>query len=179
MLDPSTQQREDGAQQPGVFFMMTEHNPSTFVDTPLTDPSLALSQQHLLIALDQAVEAMLLSSRERLILHWRLGLLSEGYQTFEAIAARLGISPERVRQLQNQAMRRLQKNPDTFQALDAYLHAQPLPPERHRNVPWLTHERTLAPLRSRRASRQHKVRAFLEGKEPPAHVCRHNKNGNK
>jgi RNA polymerase sigma factor (sigma-70 family) len=56
-----------------------------------------------------AVSALLgsLNARERMILEWRFGVGDGAPQTFEEIAGRIGVSRERVRQIEKQALARL------------------------------------------------------------------------
>ncbi|MFN0205414.1 MAG: RNA polymerase sigma factor RpoD/SigA [Planctomycetota bacterium] len=49
-----------------------------------------------------------LTSRERMVLEFRFGLHEHKTETLEAVSARLGVSRERVRQIQEQAIRKLQ-----------------------------------------------------------------------
>jgi hypothetical protein len=117
-----------------------------------SSPSLsspASYRQALLIALDGAVEHKLLSERDRLILHLRLGLVDGHISTCANIARQLEISPGRVLQIQNRAMNTLRMNPATYQPLKNYLEAVPLSKKHHQRPPWLTRERVLTPLRFR------------------------------
>lgn len=50
-----------------------------------------------------------LDSREKLILSWRFGLKDSERKTLEAIGQNYGLSKERIRQIQNQAINRLKK----------------------------------------------------------------------
>jgi RNA polymerase sigma factor (sigma-70 family) len=61
-----------------------------------------------------------LPDRERLILERRFGLSGREPQTLSEIAVSLGITAERVRQLQNSALSRMQR-PGKLQQLRAFV----------------------------------------------------------
>jgi RNA polymerase primary sigma factor len=50
-----------------------------------------------------------LGEREAAVLRWRFGLTDEGPQTFEEIGLRFGITPERARQIERLAVKRLRE----------------------------------------------------------------------
>jgi RNA polymerase primary sigma factor len=72
-------------------------------------------REHLELALSQ------LPDREGLILRQRFGLQEDGSQTLETISVRLGVSRERVRQLESRALKRL-KAVCTLRGLQEYLY---------------------------------------------------------
>ena len=63
-----------------------------------------------------------LNKRERAVLHARFGLDGHGPQTLSQIAHTLGLSRERVRQIQNRALTRLRDAPDA-RVLEAFLRS--------------------------------------------------------
>lgn len=70
--------------------------------------------------LNARIEQLLsaLPSRERLVLELRYGLASQKPETLEEVSHRLGVSRERVRQIQEQALRRLQSPSKRLKLLD-------------------------------------------------------------
>jgi RNA polymerase primary sigma factor len=87
-----------------------------FLEDPETpDPVEELHQAWLM----QKIESLLagLSQRERDVLNWRFGLGGERALTLEEVSERLGISRERVRQIQEGAVRRLRLR--STQAMEA------------------------------------------------------------
>jgi RNA polymerase primary sigma factor len=61
-----------------------------------------------------------LPPRERQVIEWRFGLNEQKVETLDEVSQRLGVSRERVRQIQEQALRRLQ-SPSKKMNLAAYL----------------------------------------------------------
>jgi hypothetical protein len=114
----------------------------------------ASCRQALLTALDGAVEHKLLSKRDRLVLHLRLGLVDGSISTCAQIATQLEVSPARVLQLENRAINTLRTHPATYEPLKRYLEAVPPSEKHHRQPPWLTRGRVLTPLRPRAMKRQ-------------------------
>jgi RNA polymerase primary sigma factor len=71
------------------------------------EPTARLDGERLREVLDRALG--LLGSRERKVLRWRFGLEEGGEETLQQIGERLGLSRERVRQIQSSAMEKLRK----------------------------------------------------------------------
>jgi len=63
-------------------------------------------------ALRRALQALLpsLSDRDRKVIEWRYGLLDRAPQTLAEIGKRIGVSRERVRQIEKQALAALRTN---------------------------------------------------------------------
>ena len=75
---------------------------------PLAEaPSAALRRRELRDALFEGVAV--LPPRERRVLEWRFGFVGDEEQTLEAIGRRLGLSRERVRQIEKAALARLRE----------------------------------------------------------------------
>ncbi len=75
------------------------------VDLEQTPPADIAQAEELREALAEQIDT--LSPRERRILEWRFGMQDDDEQTLEAIGQRLGISRERVRQIEKAALTRL------------------------------------------------------------------------
>ena len=76
-------------------------------DPSESDPSEPLDRARLRDVLDHSLGR--LGSRERKVLRWRFGLDEGDEQTLQQIGERLGLSRERVRQIQASAMDKLRK----------------------------------------------------------------------
>lgn len=74
----------------------------TLVAETEEEPGSEMDLQHIRAVLQQGLRT--LEERERTILHWRFGLDGEAPLTLRAIGQRLGISRERVRQLEVKAL---------------------------------------------------------------------------
>jgi RNA polymerase primary sigma factor len=74
------------------------------------------------ISLQDRIRQLLgeLPLRERQVIEWRFGLNEQKIETLDEVSQRLGVSRERVRQIQEQAIRRLQ-SPSKKLNLAAYL----------------------------------------------------------
>lgn len=104
------------------------------------------------------VEEGYLQARERLVVLARLALSDGRWQTLDEVAGALGVKRERARQVQNRAMYKLRQRPVCTALLSRYLILVPPPPARHRQPSWLTKERTLEPIGSRRNNDQEQWR---------------------
>ena len=82
-------------------------------------PIEALDLLRLERAMGTAIES--LPARERRIVRWRFGLEGARAQTLEEIGQRLGLSRERVRQLEQRALARMRAT-DARRSLDAFAH---------------------------------------------------------
>jgi RNA polymerase primary sigma factor len=87
-------------------------------DPPLEDviaaepdewPAAAVDRGSLSAALAEALPAI--PARERLVLELRFGLLGSDEQTLQEVGRRLGLSRERVRQIEARALERLRRRP--------------------------------------------------------------------
>ncbi len=78
---------------------------ASLIDTEQVAPSEVARERELSELLARQIAA--LSPRERRVLEWRFGFLDDDAQTLEAIGQRLGISRERVRQIEQAALSRL------------------------------------------------------------------------
>ncbi len=76
-------------------------------DPSKPEPSAQLDRERLREVLDRGLAR--LGSRERKVLRWRFGLDEGGQETLQQIGRRLGLSRERVRQIQSRAMEKLRK----------------------------------------------------------------------
>jgi RNA polymerase sigma factor (sigma-70 family) len=98
-----------------------EDGDSTLGDT-VPDPD-AIDPAGTALAADDAarVEAAMatLEEREQLILVLRFGLRGEEPQTFEEIGERMGLSRERIRQMQNRALAKLRRAPQVRRVDDS------------------------------------------------------------
>ncbi len=86
---------------------------------------------------DQALWSAL-TEREHHIITRRFGLNHHEPQTLDAIAAELGVTPERIRQIQTKVMARLRTHPEAvllFEYLTGSMPPEPAPPKRARRVP--------------------------------------------
>ena len=76
-------------------------------------------QQRIRVILSEGLKG--LDERERVIVRWRYGLDGEAPQTLRSIGKHLGISRERVRQIEVQALHKL-RNRDDVGALSEDVH---------------------------------------------------------
>mgnify|MGYP002776245331 FL=1 len=83
----------------------------TLVDELAIDPT-QLTQTH---EVERLLQTWMdgLSAREREILEGRFGLHDRDIQTLEALSARLGLTRERIRQIQNEALHKLKRYLDS------------------------------------------------------------------
>jgi RNA polymerase sigma factor (sigma-70 family) len=93
------------------------------LETMLAADSVEPEEEALKIGLRERLEAALsqLPERERMIVRQRFGLDNDESETLEQIGTRLSVSRERIRQLENRALKRL-KDVCTAQGLHEYLH---------------------------------------------------------
>jgi RNA polymerase sigma factor (sigma-70 family) len=118
------QSRADVAEEEGIDLERLETMGQTFrfvsTDTPLSDdddrvmdlpgdvddePEEQTMQRSLRVHLERALEDI--PERERLILRQRFGLEDDASQTLDEIGTRMGVSRERVRQLESRALKQL------------------------------------------------------------------------
>jgi RNA polymerase primary sigma factor len=85
------------------------------------EPAARLDRARLREVLDRGLGK--LGSRERKVLRWRFGLEEGGEETLQQIGARLGLSRERVRQIQTAAMEKLRRQ-ESVSALREILSAE-------------------------------------------------------
>jgi len=88
-------------------------------DERVEDPLGGIDRQQLRTHLDSMLED--LDARERCILEWRFGLAGEPPVNLSQIGQRIGLSRERVRQIQVNALQRLRRQGNA-DALSASLH---------------------------------------------------------
>jgi RNA polymerase sigma factor (sigma-70 family) len=93
------------------------------LETRLAGTGIEPEEQALKNALREHLECALgqLPARESMILRQRFGLQDDASETLEQIGARLGVSRERIRQLESRALKHL-KEVCTAQGLQDYLH---------------------------------------------------------
>ncbi len=87
-----------------------EDNSATLGDmaarvTPMDEVDEAVTHAELCAVLEQALES--LEARERLVLSQRFGLGGQPAQTLEAVSQQLGLTRERVRQIERRALRQM------------------------------------------------------------------------
>ncbi|OOZ43968.1 RNA polymerase sigma factor RpoS [Solemya velum gill symbiont] len=79
----------------------------TIADLGVADPSETLLQDDIRGHVDEWLE--MLSDKQRMVVERRFGLHNHDVQTLEQVASELGVTRERVRQIQIDALRRLRK----------------------------------------------------------------------
>jgi RNA polymerase nonessential primary-like sigma factor len=79
----------------------------TIADLGATDPSETLLQEDIRGHVDEWLD--MLSEKQRMVVERRFGLHNHDVQTLEQVASELGVTRERVRQIQIDALRRLRK----------------------------------------------------------------------
>jgi RNA polymerase primary sigma factor len=105
---------------------------SLIVDESAEDPLEALSGKDLGVEASELVDA--LKTRERAIIVRRFGLEGHRMMTLEEIGAEMGCTRERVRQIQDEALRRMRRAFSRRQALQ-FLNVALNPPPSPRNMP--------------------------------------------
>lgn len=105
---------------------------SLIVDESAEDPLEALSGKDLGVEASELVDA--LKMRERAIIVRRFGLEGHRMMTLEEIGAEMGCTRERVRQIQDEALRRMRRAFSRRRALQ-FLNVALNPPPSPRNMP--------------------------------------------
>ena len=105
---------------------------SLIVDEGAEDPLEALSGKDLGVEASELVDA--LKTRERAIIVRRFGLEGHRMMTLEEIGAEMGCTRERVRQIQDEALRRMRRAFSRRRALQ-FLNVALNPPPSPRNMP--------------------------------------------
>lgn len=80
------------------------------------EPSADLDRETLRAALGRGMHT--LKPRERRVLEWRFGLRGDGELTLREVGQRLGISRERVRQIESNALEKLRQRPEISDCAD-------------------------------------------------------------
>jgi RNA polymerase primary sigma factor len=93
-------------------------------DERVTNPVEELDRSELRVELDRLIQR--LDSRERQILEWRFGLGDDTPTTLAEIAERVGLSRERVRQIEGRALERLRECDETRHLRDSLVSAAAL-----------------------------------------------------
>lgn len=125
-----------GARPASMDAVVSEDSGATFgsllVDESAEDPLEALSGKDLGVEASELVDA--LKTRERAIIVRRFGLEGHRMMTLEEIGAEMGCTRERVRQIQDEALRRMRRAFSRRRALQ-FLNVALNPPPSPRNMP--------------------------------------------
>jgi RNA polymerase primary sigma factor len=111
-VDPASLDAPVGEEGDGSMGELIEDANAT---VPLEAASYLLLQRHLSAVLEE------LSTRERTVIERRFGLQDAQPQTLEQVGAELGLTRERIRQIEAKALAKL-RHPAYAEALEGYLH---------------------------------------------------------